>query len=575
MAAAVLVLSGCPGRGPEPDPSRESPSSSIMKLPEKSLSRPEASANSYYFYLEAQFQKNRGNVDAAISSLNSAISMDPEVSYLKKELAVLYLHKQNYEKSLAIIEQMLAENPESVELLLLKASIRRTLNPDANVIPIYETILSLDPGKKDVYQVLGKLYIEAGELEKAVSVFEKLVSRFPGAYLGHFYLGKIHSRLGRYEKAQSAFERTIDLAPSLNQPRWALIDLYQSRGGDERVIELYEQILEHSPENAAAAIELGLACEKSGKSARAEKIFAELGRRSADDRSVIRTVVRRLVLNKRYDDALTVLSGMIAGAPESSGLRYASGIARYNQGKYGQAEQEFQKVSPESDYHGNAVIHRAIISYQQQENLDKAIAVLEEALKRAGDEEKTELIPYLSSFYKKKELFDRAEELLLEGVSISPENTKLRFELGVLYDEKEEREKAIEQMEKVLAVDPEHADALNYIGYTYADQGIHLEKAEKLIQKALEKKPENGYIIDSLGWLYYRKGWLEEAAACIERAAQLIPNDPVVLEHLGDVYKKLGRQEEAMEAYQRALENRTGDRAKIEDKIKALQKNGS
>ncbi|HMA68205.1 MAG TPA: tetratricopeptide repeat protein [Desulfosalsimonadaceae bacterium] len=574
-AAAALLLSGCAARDPEPQARGETPRPPMTGLPQEALSGPEASPNSYYFYLEAQFQKRRGNVDAAIASLNSAISKDPGVSYLQKELAVLYLHKQQYEKSLAIIEQMLAENPESVDLLLLKASIQRTLNPDAGVIPIYEKILSLDPEKKDVYQVLGKLYIEAGRLEKAADVFAKLVSRFPGAYAGHFYLGKIHSRLGRYEKAQAAFERTIDLAPSLNQPRWALIDLYQSRGRQEKVVALYEQILEHSPENAAAAIELGLAYKESGKSARAKEVFAELGRRSAEDKSVIRTVVQRLVLNKRYDEALTVLSGMLAGAPEGSGLRYASGIARYKQEQYEQAEKAFQKVSPASEYHGNAVIHRAIIAYQQQQDLEKAIAILEGAVGSAGDEEKIELIPYLSSFYKKKELFGKAEELLLEGLSIEPKNTKLRFELGVLYDEKGAREKAIDQMEQVLEVDPEHADALNYIGYTYADQGIHLEKAEKLIRRALEKKPENGYIIDSLGWLYYRRGRLEEAAACIERAVQLIPNDPVVLEHLGDVYKALGRLEEAMDAYQRALENRTGDRAKIEDKIKALQKNGS
>jgi tetratricopeptide (TPR) repeat protein len=117
---------------------------------------------------------------------------------------------------------------------------------------------------------------------------------------------------------------------------------------------------------------------------------------------------------------------------------------------------------------------------------------------------------------------------------------------------------------------------LNYIGYTYADQGIRLDEAESLVRKALDQDPENGYILDSMGWVYYKKEMFEKALAYLEKAARLVPDDPIILEHLGDVYVKVGRPGKALDAYKRALELKSGDegggiRAKIDD----LRKNGS
>jgi len=164
--------------------------------------------------------------------------------------------------------------------------------------------------------------------------------------------------------------------------------------------------------------------------------------------------------------------------------------------------------------------------------------------------------------------------LLETGIEIDPDNTELLFELGVLYDKNGQTDDAIEQMQKVIELDSKHADALNYLGYTYADNGIRLEEAEALIRKALEQKPENGYIIDSLGWVYYQKGMYEKAVEYIEKAARLIPDDPIVLEHLGDVYEKLGESQKALDFYQQALEKKSENAAALESKIEALRQNG-
>jgi len=130
-------------------------------------------------------------------------------------------------------------------------------------------------------------------------------------------------------------------------------------------------------------------------------------------------------------------------------------------------------------------------------------------------------------------------------------------------------------MRTVIRLDPKNANALNYLGYTYADLGTHLDEAEKLIKEALNYKPDDGYITDSLGWVYYKKGLYEKAVEMLERAVKLVPNDPIILEHLGDAYLKMNDRDKALEYYNRSLEHQKKDKEKIEKKIQTLSKKGS
>jgi Tfp pilus assembly protein PilF len=119
-------------------------------------------------------------------------------------------------------------------------------------------------------------------------------------------------------------------------------------------------------------------------------------------------------------------------------------------------------------------------------------------------------------------------------------------------------------MEMVLAIDPDNAEALNFIGYSYADRGMNLEEAEKMIVKALKIKPDNGYLIDSLGWVHFKKNQLNSAVKYLKQALELLPDDVNVIEHMGDVCVKLNKTKEAQEMYNRAL--------KIDPKNSPIQK---
>ena len=168
-------------------------------------------------------------------------------------------------------------------------------------------------------------------------------------------------------------------------------------------------------------------------------------------------------------------------------------------------------------------------------------------------------------------MYQKAVATYLRGLAIDKNSTRLYFRLGVAYDKKGDRTSCIKEMKNVIRLDPEDANALNYLGYTYADLGMNLEEAEDLIMRAMKFKPDDGYITDSLGWVYYKKGNYNKAITTLEKANTLVPNDPILLEHLGDAFFKALDNEKALEYYKRSLKNKKKNTEGLEIKIERLK----
>ena len=124
---------------------------------------------------------------------------------------------------------------------------------------------------------------------------------------------------------------------------------------------------------------------------------------------------------------------------------------------------------------------------------------------------------------------------------------------------------------KALELFPDRADVLNYLGYSWVDQGVNLDEGMKMIRRAVEQKPDDGYIVDSLGWAYFRLGNYEEAVKHLERAVEIRPEDPTINDHLGDAYWKVGRQLEAefQWSHAAALKPEPEELVKIQEKLKS------
>ncbi|MDF1591353.1 MAG: tetratricopeptide repeat protein [Desulfobacterales bacterium] len=521
----------------------------------------------YYYYIESQIQQKKGHLDEAIDFLNKAIEIDPGAAFLKKELVVLYLQKKDHQKALEIIEGELYVDPNNVEALVIYGRIQQTVKQTDAAKETYQKILTLNPKLQNIYLFLGGIYMDENNLSAAREIYQRLLEHFPDSYVGHFFIGQIFARQGDAKAAEKEFQKTLELRPDLEGPKFELIDLYKTTGQTGDVIQLYNDILQQNPDQVRAAMELGYYFHQVGNFEEADVLFRSLGTRSSTDPEVVKTFAQLYLDQKKYDAAIVVIKGLLKEAEDSSDLQYAAGIAYDGKEDKEIALEHFLRVKPDSRFYQSAVVHISFL-YQDMKKNDEGIRFLKEALKKQPDN--PDLWMYLGSFYEELEDFSRAEQALQQALKIDPDSPKIYFRLGVVYDKWNRKDASIDAMKQVIRLDPQNANALNYLGYTYADLGRNLDEAEHLIKEALKYKPDDGYITDSLGWVYFKKGRIKEALLYLEKAVSLVPDDPIILEHLGDAYLKANQHDKALEYYQRSLLLRKKDKAEIEKKIRQL-----
>ncbi|MEE8398799.1 MAG: tetratricopeptide repeat protein [Desulfobacterales bacterium] len=509
-----------------------------------------STSNPYYYYAEAQLSTIKGDLDRAIRHMRQAVSRDSDSSFLKKELALLYLHQKDTLRALQIVEEQLKEKPDALELLVLYGRIMQSIKKVPEAKMAFEKVIAKDPKRENVYLFLGSLYMTEEDLPNAARIYQTLLRHYPLSYVGHFFLGKIYAGQGEFKAAEDAFRRALELEPELEEPRFELLDLYRVQGKDDKLIQEYEQILANNPNNLRASMALGYRYHRNDDVKKAKTIFDALGKRSLTDPDVIRKAVRYYLDTKSFDAAVVIFEGMLSGAPENADLHYFAGSAYEGKKNPEMTMRHLRQVTPKSRFFKNAIIHISFVLREQGKRVE-AIRNLESAIAAAPRDPVYFL--YLGDIYEETRELEKAINTLRKGLEIDPDNVRLRFRLGTIYDQWGMKAASLEEMKAVIQIDPQHANALNYLGYTYADSGENLDEAERLIKAALKHKPGDGYITDSLGWVYFKKGLMGKALEWLEKAVVLVPNDPIILEHLGDVHLKINNKTQALEFYNRSL----------------------
>ncbi len=538
-----------------------------------------------YFYLESRTHFKKNKIPQAILSLEKAIEKDPDSAFLKRDLIQLYLKQKNKEKALVLAEKLVEQYPEDVNNLLLLVRFKKKdgqgKNQEKKLSSLLKKILTLDPKNKETYLRLGKIYMDNQNLDQALDLFTQMVEEFPDYYVAHFYLGEANLLLNNLDSARQAFLKTIELEPDLVEPRFRLIDIHkklEKNTSQEKILEFYQEILEIEPENDRAVLEMALLYYKNNQKDKAQYLFTELGSETEDNSRLAMVAVDTFITKKRYEDAVIVFSQMLRADPDNANLNFFTGMAYEAVKDFKTAIKHYLKVTPENTQYKKTLLTIAFL-YRDLGKTDQAIQFLEQHHEKEPKD--IDIISYLASFYEEATQYNKAMDILEKGLEDTPDNTSLLFRLGAIQDKADQKDKCIQTMKKIIQIDPENASALNYLGYTYADMGTNLDQALNLISRAMELKPEDGYITDSMGWVYYQRKDYEKAVQYLEKAARLSDFETIIASHLADAYVKAGQLTKALATYQKARENAKKDKPGQEDstliqeiikKIKNLEK---
>ncbi|MEO0394231.1 MAG: tetratricopeptide repeat protein, partial [Pseudomonadota bacterium] len=213
--------------------------------------------------------------------------------------------------------------------------------------------------------------------------------------------------------------------------------------------------------------------------------------------------------------------------------------------------------------------------YDEADDVDRAISLLRGASREYPQE--YALHSQLGDLYRIDEQYRAAIASYSRAIDLLPEVTESRWPIfyarGIAYERSDQWPRAEADFQKALELRPNQPFVLNYLGYSWADQGVRLVEAEDMIRRAVNLRPNDGFIVDSLGWVLYRLGRYDEAVGYLERAVALSPNDQVINDHLGDALWRVGRRVEAGFQWQRAIDIGTDDevtaaaRTKLENGI--------
>jgi Flp pilus assembly protein TadD len=214
------------------------------------------------------------------------------------------------------------------------------------------------------------------------------------------------------------------------------------------------------------------------------------------------------------------------------------------------------EIAPGTPYYWSAKL-RGAVNLDTLERSDEAIAQL-----KAMARENPELIGadiQLGDILRNKKRYAEAvtaydEAIRQAAAAALPERWQLFYDRGVALERSGQWPRAEGDLLHALDLKAEQPLVLNYLGYSWIDRGENLERGLKMIEKAVELRPEDGYIIDSLGWAHYRMGDHARAVEYLEKAIELVPEDPTINDHLGDAYWQTGRLVEARYQWRRALQ---------------------
>jgi tetratricopeptide (TPR) repeat protein len=514
----------------------------------------EAAANdmacSYFYFLWGKTAENNQNFEEAQEAYEKALLCDEESVHVKRNLAILLIKMDRKEQAARELEKIISRNPQNFEDRILLAKVYSSLGRNDEAVAIYQDLLETKEDH-DTLLMLGTLYAQNREYDKAQNILNRLVKLEGDSYMAYYYLARLYRELQYYDKAAASYEKALELN-WFERLAYEVAEFYEDRQEYDKAVVVYRSIVNEGESSDIAKtrlVNLYLTLEENDK---ALELLRDLRSVLPESHNVDLTISRILLSQEKYDEAIMILEDVLQTNPELTVMRYLIGMAYYRNNDSQKAEEQLKLIPIESTLYEDSIFLQVRI-LSESDNYPGAIDLLQKEIGDAATR-KSSFYILLASLYRQNEEIEQGREVYEQATRLYPDDIDLLYNYGIFLEKIGEHDNAMARMQAVLVLDPDNGAALNYIGYTWADNNINLEKALEYIKKAVELLPDDGFIRDSLGWVYYKIGDVEQAIIELEKASEMVGNDPVIKEHLGDVYMQTEQYDKALAAYEEAYE---------------------
>jgi len=529
------------------------------------------SYESYYNFTVSRMYLYDNDLAKSIEYMELAEIADPGSAYLKYNLAQLYISANLTEDAKTKLKEVIEIDEDYVEAykLLGRLMSTSTSEKDKKEAGKYlQKAVKIDPDNSDSYFLLALHYLQIGDKEKAKELLEKSIKIQPNDEDAYFFLGELLKEDENLESALALYSELLTLDPKNFVTLLTLASIEEKMLNYVKAEQYFKQLLKYYPNNSKAYEQYGNFLYRTKRVEEATKQYQNAEILDLNNLEIKFKLGIIYLENKEPEKAIKKFDYILSTKSTNEAALYYKALAYIELENYSDAGNLLNSLSGSTEYFDRVIIQSAYM-LEKQDRYPEAKEYMEKAY--ADNPGNVNITNYLGAIYRKKENYKSAIELYNGFLSKNPNNEAILYSLAVTYFSAGNDNESIKIMKDLLEINPDNADALNYIGYTYADKGVNLDEAESYIKKALKLSPNTGYIVDSLGWVYYRKGMLNEAIVNLELAAKLSPDDAAVWDHLGDVYMETGDISKALKSYEYALKllNENEDKTKEDKKLEA------
>jgi pentatricopeptide repeat protein len=517
----------------------------------------------------AAADKDSTRLPAAIEELSAAHRLAPTELGTSVTLARALLAADRPIEAAAVLDDLPElEGQPAIQRLAAEAKARSGRWREAE--QLYRGLYEADPGDREIAAALIDLYEDEDKLDEALAVLEKLAARDP-------------------ENPAVGERIVLDLARAGRFPE-----------AEQRARALVAK----RPENRAAERLLATVLFERGTSAEGERILRTLMEADADEPSARRLLASEYVRERRFHEARAMYQEMIRSAGDEPRKREIKAAAVVELGFIAYLERDYAEsrriLSPVA-ISGNAVQGRAArvllaVDRDSEDFADglaraKAFAaaqpqdpeweaataefqyrlgetkVAEAVLEALGASGQIEKMMAAVDAYGRLKRYDAAVRIARAAEAKYPESTDALFRLGSSLERGGNPAEGEKVFLQLLAMRPNDSATQNYLGYMWADQGVQLERAKDMLEKAVAREPRNAAYLDSLGWAYFRLGELQSAEKNLREAYRREPADPTIEEHIGDLEARQGNVEGAIRHWEKALVLKHDEPDRVREKL--------
>jgi tetratricopeptide (TPR) repeat protein len=515
-------------------------------------------------YLAARHAGQQRDAAAAAAYYRAALKRDPNNGELLDRVFLAFLVDGDVDEAVKFAERVAQadKNDRVARLVLGVNSLKRKQYAPARrdlAQSIRGPITDLTATLLSAWSSLG-----ANDSKGAIAAIDHLAGPEWYAIFKDLHAGLIYDVAGNQKEAGKRLERAYKLdstALRVVQAYGSWVSRNRSPKDAMTVFETFDKTLPRHPLVVEAMDKLKageklpplVANVQAGAAEALYGLGASLGRRGGEDLGLVYLQLS-LFLSPNHPLALLSLADLYESLKKPE-----------------LAIKIYDRVPPSSPLHRNAAIQMAA-NLDSLDRADEAQKHLEALIKQNPDD--LEAIMALGNVLRGHKKFAECANVYSKGVSTIQKPEKANWVVfyfrGICHERSKQWAKAEADLMKALELFPDQPHVLNYLGYSWIDQGIKLDEGMEMIKKAVQQRPDDGYIVDSLGWAYYRLGNYEEATKQLERAIELKPEDPTINDHLGDAYWRIGRVLEArfQWAHARDLKPDAEELPKIEEKLK-------